>query len=128
MTGRSFFLTAVADKRSIIDPGALFKHKVLTVLVAYVTGAAEVVTDDQLIADIGSFTAEAMDAEVVGIVERTSVPRVERPVPADFFGDGGRILAEIFGDILERLTLVQRLLNELPVIERQMLSVSGNHF
>ena len=106
----------------------MFKHKAFAVLVAYMTGVAEVVTDDQLIADIGSFTAEAMDAEVVGVVERTFVPGVERPVPADFFGDGGGILAEIFGDILERLTLVQSLLNEPPVIERQMLSVSGNHF
>ena len=95
----------------------MFKHKAFAVLVAYMTGVAEVVTDDQLIADVGFSAAEPMDTEVVGVIEGSPVPGIEGTMEFHLFGDRGGILAEVSGDVLKGRILIQCLFDVLAVIE-----------
>ena len=107
MTGVPGLMTAVADKRSVIHSGTLFKDEVLAGSVALVAGAAKIVADDEFAADIGFPAFEAMDTEVVGVIEGASVPCIKTTVEPDLFGNRGRILTEESGDILERLTIIK---------------------
>jgi hypothetical protein len=68
---------------------------------------AEVITDDELAADIGPFAGKTFGAEVVRIVERSDVPGVKGTMKLHLLGDGGGILAEISGDVLKGSVFVQ---------------------
>lgn len=102
-TACATFVAAVADIRSPVDPVTVFFDKTFTVQVAGRTCCAFNVTEDDLITDIGPFTAITFGAEVMGIVKESFARVVFRQsVLADFFRDGGRIFAQIAGNVLER--------------------------
>ena len=118
VTAISWNVTAVTDKGSLFHPGTTLKDERTACLITEVAVSAEIVADDQLAADIGFSAAEAMDTEVIGIVERTPVPGVKGTMEFYLLGDCSGILAKVSGDILERFPFVQRLLDILTVIER----------
>ena len=118
VTAISGNVTAVTDKGSLFHPGTTLKDERTACLITEVAVSAEIVADDQLAADIGFSAAEAMDTEVIGIVERTPVPGVKGTMEFYLLGDCSGILAKVFGDIFERLPIVQGLFNVLTVIER----------
>ena len=89
------FIATVADIGSPIQTITAFRLKAGTDLIALVTGAACLITDDQLVTGIGFFAPETMDAEVIGVVKTPSVPGVDLSVPNDLLRDRSRILAEL---------------------------------
>ena len=96
------FAAAVADIRSPVDPVTVFFDEMFAVLVAGGTGAALDAAEDDLFTDIGPFTAIAFGAEVMGVVKESFADMVFRQsVLPDFFRDGGRIFAQIAGNVLE---------------------------
>ncbi len=92
-------ITSVADIGSPIQTITAFRFKARTDLIALMTGAACVITDDQLVAGIGLFTAEPMDTEVVRVVKTASIPGVDTAMTKDLLRDRRRILAEIASNI-----------------------------
>ena len=107
MTAISWLVTAVTDKGSLFHSGTMLEDEVPAGLVTEVAVAAQIVTDDELAADICFSAAEPMDTEVVGVVERTPVPGVKGAMEFHFLGDRSRILAEVSCDILESFSFVQ---------------------
>lgn len=112
-TAAEFFITAVADMRSPVQPGAFFEDKIPACLVTGGTGSTFDPAEDDLLAGIGLFAVIPVYAEVVCIVEGAFMVPVGKPVVFDFPGDGGRILAQIAGDLLEGTSFVQRVFNEV---------------
>lgn len=97
------FVAAVADVRSPVDPVTVFFDKPFAVKVAGRAGSAFDVAEDYLFTDIGPVTAKTFGAEVMSIVKESFASVVFRqPVLPDFFRDGGRIFAQIAGNVLER--------------------------
>ena len=117
MTAVAGLITAVADKGSFFHPGAVFQNEPIAGLITEMAVSAEVVTDDELTADVGSFAGKAFGTEVVRIIERSYVPGIKGTMELHFFGDGGGILAKILCDILKGCSLIQRLFDVLSVIE-----------
>ena len=107
VTAVAWLVTTVADKRSLFHPGAMLEDERSAYLITKMTVSAQVVTDNELAADIGFSAVKPMDTEVVGIVERTPVPGVKGTMEFYFLGDRSGILAKIFGDVLESLSFVQ---------------------
>ena len=70
------YRAAITDKRGFVYMTAFLALKAVTYIVAYMTGAAVSVTDDELAAGIRFFTAEPVDAEVIGIGKTAPVPCV----------------------------------------------------
>lgn len=58
-------ITAITDIRRMFKAAAVFLFKPGTDLVAFGTGSADTLADDDLVTDVGLFAAIAMDAEVV---------------------------------------------------------------
>lgn len=81
----TLFLTSIADIWCFLDLPAGFPFKVGADTVAFMAGTAEGIADDQLATCICFFTVIPVDAEVVRIVETSSVPRVYNPAFPDFF-------------------------------------------
>ena len=48
-----------------------------------------------------------VDTEVMSVIKSVFAVPVAETMSSDFFGDGGRIFAEIFGDILKREPLIE---------------------
>lgn len=124
-TAAELFITAVADMRCPVQPGAFFEDKIPACLVTGGTGSAFDAADDDLTADVRLFAVIAVYAEVMRIVEGAFMVPVGKPVVFDFPGYRGRILAQIAGDLLEGTSFVQRVFNEDPVFECQMFLVTG---
>jgi len=110
------FIAAVADEGSPLEPGAGFFLKVFADLVALEAGTALAVTGKEFLADIGPLAAEAVDTEVLRIIEASLVPCIETAVEPYLFGDRSGILAEVAADIPERKTGGKGIGNEDPVL------------
>lgn len=78
-------VTAVADKRCLVEPFTGFTLKVFADLVALVAAAAFPVTDKKLIAYIGLPAVKSPYTEVLRVVEGTLVPCVHGTVQLHFF-------------------------------------------
>ena len=76
--------TAVADIGCVFHPFAAFAFKTGTDAVAFVTGAALCITNDQFVTGICLFAAIAVYAEVIRIIKAASVPGIDSSVPKDF--------------------------------------------
>ena len=111
-------VTAIADIGSLFHTSAVLQNEVFACLIAEMTASAGGVTDNKLLADIGFSAGEAVDTEVVGIVERTSVPGIEGTMKFHLFRDGSGIFTQELSDILKRNVLIQCLFDILAVIER----------
>ena len=92
------------------------------------TGCTFNATDDDLIADICFAAAIPFAAKVFSIQEHAFVVPVRTSMSLNLLGDGGRVLAEESGDILERGSVVQRRLNIQTVIKREMFLIAWNIF
>ena len=77
--------TAIADKRSLFNTITMLTDKVLTDIVAAVTGSAFRITDEQLVAGIRFSAMIPMNAEVVGIIETSAIPGINDPMFPDLF-------------------------------------------
>ena len=87
-------------------------------------GPAPGIADNELVTGVGLFTVDAMDTEVIRVVEASPVPGIDPPVPKDLFRDSSGIFAKKAGNVRDRHTIVQGLLDIQPVINGQMLMVS----
>lgn len=112
----SWFFTAIAYERRLLNLTAMFPFKITADIVAFVAGPAFGITNNKLSAGIGLFTMEAVDTKIIRVIKRAPVPRIDGSVPPYFFGDSGGILAEIFGDLTERLSFIKAIFNIDPVI------------
>lgn len=101
------FLTAVADKRRSLKPVAGLAFKTLAGLIALRAGAAEPVAEEELLTYVLFPAAEAVDAEVTGIIETAVIPCIHVSMKPDLFGDGSRILAKKFRYLFERQAIIQ---------------------
>lgn len=81
--GMTSFGTTVADKWGGFYSYAVFLFKARTDAVAFVTGAAFVITDDHFVAGIGLLASIPMDTEIIRVIETPSVPGVDPPMPKD---------------------------------------------
>ena len=97
----SGLITAVADIRSFRKASALFQFKIITNLVTDGTGTTESIAKKDFLACIGFSAPKAVDAEVVWVIETTTIPSVGYSVFIDLIRNGGWILAEITGDFPE---------------------------
>lgn len=79
-------------------------------------GAAVSITEYKLVAGVGLFAVETVDAEVVGIGEAAPVPRIGNPVFPDFVRDCGGILAEELCYFTEGLPFIKGLFNKNTVV------------
>ena len=68
----------------MIHPIAVFAFKAGTDTVAFVTGAALSVTDDQFVTGIRLFAAIAMNTEIIRVIKAAPVPGIDSSVPKDF--------------------------------------------
>ena len=100
------FRTSVADIRCLIEAVTAFPYKVRTGLVTGRTGSALYITEDDLTAYVSLPAAVTVDTEVMGIVESAFMIPVTEPVSPDLFGDGGRVFAQVLGDLFEGKPLV----------------------
>lgn len=103
---------------------AMLTFESVTYLIAFMTRAAFLVTDDHFLTDIGFPTVIPVNAEIVRVVEAALVPGILNSVKSDFLGNGCRIFTQISGDILERASIIQGVLNKQTVIEGQMFLVA----
>lgn len=115
---------SVADIRSFIETVTAFPYKVGAGLVAGRTGGAFHITKHDLMAHIRLPAVIAVDAEVMGIIKSAFVTPVTEAVGSDLLGDGSRIFAEIFGDLLKREPLIQGSFNISAVTKGKVLLVS----
>ena len=120
-----YFGAPVTDVGSLVEAGALFLYEMSAYLVALMAGGAFLVTDEQFVTDIDSLAGEAVNTEVVGIVER---PGIHGAVETDLFGDSRRILADIFGDVFKRASVTESLFDVFPILQCQVFLVSGYKF
>lgn len=91
------FRTAIAYERCFFYLSAVFTFKTAVHIVALVAGSAHVVTEEDFIACIGLFTMESVNTEVVWIVKTATIPCINGSMTSYLLGNGGWILAEIFG-------------------------------
>ncbi len=91
------FWTAVTYEGCFFYLPAVFTFKTAAHIVALMAGSAHVVTDENFIACVGLFTMESVDAEVVWVVKTATVPCIDGSMTPYLLGNGGRILAGIFG-------------------------------
>ena len=89
-TAAELFITAVADMRCPVQPGAFFEDKIPACLVTGGTGSAFDAADDDLTADVRLFAVIAVYAEVMRIVEGAFMVPVGKPVWTDPCTDSGR--------------------------------------
>ena len=115
---------AIADIGGLLNLPAVFPLKTWADIIAAVAGTAEGITDDQFAAGVCLLAAKTMNTEVIRVVKAPSVPGIDDPMFPDFFGDGGRVLAEIPCDFTEGLTGIEGLFNKSTVIERKMFVVT----
>ncbi|MEY8332492.1 hypothetical protein AALB53_05185 [Lachnospiraceae bacterium 47-T17] len=94
----SGFWAAVTHERSFFYVKAMFTFKTAAYIIALVAGSAHGITDEDFIACIGLFTMESMNAEIMWVIKAATVPCVDRSMAENFLGNGGRILAQEFGD------------------------------
>lgn len=111
------FIAAVAYKRSLVDPSALFQLKAIADFIADMAGTAGCIAEKELFAGIGLPTPEAVDAEVVGVVETPFIPGIGDPVFKDFIRDGGRVLTEESGNSPEGFAFVQSLFDVGAILD-----------
>ena len=78
------FWTAVAYIRGLVQPAALFFGKCRAYLIAFDTGSAMGITENDLPAYIGAPAPEPFGAEVVGIVKDSFGLYIIQPVQPDF--------------------------------------------
>ena len=97
---------SVADIRCLIKTDTAFPYKVRAGLVTGRTGSALHIAEDDLTANDSLPATVAVDTEVVGVIESAFMVPVTEPVCPDLFGDGGRVFAQILGDLFEREALV----------------------
>ena len=100
------FRASITDIRSFIEAVAAFPYKIGTGLVAGRTGSTFHITEDDLTAYVSLPAAVTVDTEVMGIIESAFMIPVTKTVSPDFFGDGGRIFAQILSDLFEGKPLV----------------------
>lgn len=67
-------VTPVAHIGSRLDFSALFPLKTGADAVAFMAGAALDIADDELVTGIGLFAMEAVDTEVIRVIETSPVP------------------------------------------------------
>ena len=115
---------AIADKRRLFDPLAVFPLKITADVVAAMTGPASGVTDEELVAGVCLSAGKSVDAEVVRIVETSAVPGIDGAVFPDFSGDSGRILAEVFCNVPEGLSFIQAFFDVRSVFKRKVFVIS----
>jgi hypothetical protein len=106
-------VAAIADIRHLQGCNACFLLKLFAMFVAGRTRDALLIAWHGTLAYVCKTTFEAVNAFVVGSV---IVTLLKRTVLSDLFRNGGRILAQYFGDILERDIVIKRLLNIYAVI------------
>lgn len=119
----SKLFTAVADVGGLINPLALLLFKIIAGPVADSVGAAGGVTEEYPLTGIGFSAAEPMDAKVVWIIKTALVPGIWDSVFKDLVGNGGRVFAEITGDLPEGLAFSYRVLNISPVSQCKVFMV-----
>ena len=85
-------------------------------LVAFEAGTALPVTDEELLTNIGPLAAEAVDTEVLRIIEAAFVPGIHGAVELYLLGDRGRILAEVAADVPEGTPVRDGIGNVLSVL------------
>ena len=101
------FRTSITDIGSLIETVAAFPYKIRAGLVTGGTGSTFHITEDELTAYIRFPAVIAVDTEVMGIIESAFMIPVAEPVSPDLLGDGGGILTQIPGGLLERESLIQ---------------------
>ena len=82
------FAATVADVRSLFNLTAVFAFKADADVVAAVAGAAQGITDDQLVTGIRFPASVSVNTEVVGVIKTAVVPCINNAVFPDLFGDG----------------------------------------
>lgn len=100
------FGASVADIRSLIETVTAFPYKFSAGLVAGREGSAFYITEDDPAAYICFAVVITVDAEVVSVIKSAFVIPVAETVSPDFLGDGSRVFAEIFDDLLKREPLI----------------------
>ena len=115
---------SIAHVRGPVKAVTALLYKITAGLVAGRTGSAFDPADTDLPADVGLRAVVAVDTEVVCIVKSSFVVPVTDPVEADFLGDGGGILTEVLGDLLEGQAVIERMFDVLPVLKGQVFLVT----
>lgn len=111
-----WFFTAIANERSLLNPAAMFPFKTAADIVAFVAGSAFGIANDKLSAGICLLAMVAVSTKIIGVNKTAAVPCIDGSVPPYFFRDRGRVFAEIFGDLTERLSFIKAIFNIDPVI------------
>lgn len=111
------YAVAIAYERCLLNLTAMFPFKTAANVVAFVAGSAFGITDDKLSAGIDLFSVEAVGTKIIRVIKTASVPCIDGSVPPYFFGNSRGIFAEIFGDLMERLSLIKAIFNIDPVIQ-----------
>lgn len=101
------FRASITDIGCLIKTFTAFPYKVRTGLVAGGTGSTFYITEDEFTAYVYFPALIAVDTEVMGIIESAFMIPVAETVSPDLFGDGSRILTEIFCNLLKREPLIQ---------------------
>jgi hypothetical protein len=74
------FVTAIANIRGFVQPVAAFLYEILTGLITGRTRGTFNITENDFVAGIGFTTVIAMNAKVMGIIERSLVIPVTQSV------------------------------------------------
>ena len=109
-------MAAVTDIRCFFQTQALLLHKGGAGLVAFDAGGTVGVTDDNFVADVGTFALETLGAEIMKVLKGTLWLVTIQTVEAYFPGNRGGILAEVTGDLLKREAIIQGIFNKASVL------------
>ena len=109
-------VAAVADVRGFFETWTLFFYKGRADLVAFDAGGTVGVTDDNFVADVGTFALETLGAEIMRVIKNTLWVDIIQTVEAHFLGNRGGILAEVTGDLLKREAIIQGIFNKASVL------------
>lgn len=69
-----------------------------------------------------------MDTEVLGVVKSAFMILNRQAMCFHFFRDGSRIFAQVFDNVLESSSLIQRIFNVDTVFKGKMFLITGNIF
>ena len=121
-------IAAIADIGGFVQSVTAFLFKIGACLITGRAGSTFDATENDLAAGIGLSAVITVDTEVPGIVKSALMIPVRQTMCLHFFRDGSGIFAQVFGNVLESRSFIQRIFNVDTVFKGKMFLVAGNIF
>lgn len=80
-----WFFSAIANKRGLLDPVAMFPFKTAADIVAFMAGSTFGITNNKLSTGICLLAMVAVFAKIIGVCKTAAVPCIDDPVAPYFF-------------------------------------------